>query len=81
MTTDQSGCYKVNCSEDSSYYMVISNNESYDVEFKCDLAGKTFSAKNNGEQFICEDPAIICKSLTNCPNDCHYRLKFIKINF
>ena len=73
MSTNQSGCYEVKCSIDGSFYRVISSNGNYRMEFKCDQAGLSFSPKKNGEEFICQDPSIICKNKTICQDDCNYR--------
>jgi hypothetical protein len=69
-----SECYKIECSQDNSYYNVITNYEENQPEvFKCSQEGLISTEQDNGSKFKCADPQIICSNKTACPNDCYHR--------
>ena len=72
-SSSMSGCYKITCAEDKKSYTVHTNSGTAALDFVCDSKGKKSEGLSYNFNFICEDPAEICQTITTCPDDCHFR--------
>ena len=49
------------------------NSGNAPLDFVCDAKDKESEGIKLNFKFTCEDPAVICKNITTCPDDCHFR--------
>lgn len=66
-------CYKIECAEDNQSYKVHTHSGAAELVIECKNKGDKSSGYYYEVEFVCEDPAIICKKHTSCPDDCHHR--------
>lgn len=62
------------CAPDKQSYTVHTQGDSGgQLGFVCDAKDKKSEGVGGGLQFTCEDPAVICGSLTTCTEDCNFK--------
>lgn len=71
--TEGSGCFKINCDSAPEFYDILMGHQGKELKLTCRKGGPE-KVEIVPEYFIkCEDPEVVCSTLTKCPKSCNYR--------